>query len=211
MAGLSTGFGVGIKMSVVGIGRGNRPQGLLRLRERVGVKVLLKEAELARGVREMAAAIKATYGDRPLTIVGILTGSVVLMADLIRLLDMPLRVGVVRTSSYRGTERGSLSINSEMMLDISGRDVLLIDDIFDTGHTLAKVVELLNDYGPTSLRSAVLLRKTGRQEVVYQPDFVGFQIPDEFVVGYGLDYNDEYRNLPYLAALEPSDLPGAEK
>lgn len=211
MAGLSTGFGVGIKMSVVGIGRGNRPLGLLRLRERVGVKVLLKEAELARGVREMAAAIKATYGDRPLTIVGILTGSVVLMADLIRLLDMPLRVGVVRTSSYRGTERGSLSINSEMMLDISGRDVLLIDDIFDTGHTLAKVVELLNDYGPTSLRSAVLLRKTGRQEVVYQPDFVGFQIPDEFVVGYGLDYNDEYRNLPYLAALEPSDLPGAKK
>lgn len=211
MAGLSTGFGVGIKMGVVGFGRGNRPQGLLRLRERVGVKVLLKEAELARGVREMAAAIKATYGDRPLTIVGILTGSVVLMADLIRLLDMPLRVGVVRTSSYRGTERGSLSINSEMMLDISGRDVLLIDDIFDTGHTLAKVVELLNDYGPTSLRSAVLLRKTGRQEVVYQPDFVGFQIPDEFVVGYGLDYNDEYRNLPYLAALEPSDLPGAEK
>jgi hypoxanthine phosphoribosyltransferase len=198
-------------MGVVGIGRGNRPLGLLRLRERVGVKVLLKEAELARGVREMAAAIKATYGDRPLTIVGILTGSVVLMADLIRLLDMPLRVGVVRTSSYRGTERGSLSINSEMMLDISGRDVLLIDDIFDTGHTLAKVVELLNDYGPTSLRSAVLLRKTGRQEVVYQPDFVGFQIPDEFVVGYGLDYNDEYRNLPYLAALEPSDLPGAEK
>jgi len=175
------------------------------------VKVLLKEAELAEGVREMAAAIKATYGDRPLTIVGILTGSVVLMADLIRLLDMPLRVGVVQTSSYRGTERGGLSINSEMMLDISGREVLLIDDIFDTGHTLAKVVELLTEYGPTSLRSAVLLRKSGRQEVVYQPDFVGFQIPDEFVVGYGLDYNDEYRNLPYLAALEPSDLPGAEK
>lgn len=193
------------------VGSGNWPSELLILRERVGVKVLLKEAELARGVREMAAAIKATYGDRPLTIVGILTGSVVLMADLIRLLDMPLRVGVLRTSSYRGTERGSLSINSEMMLDISGRDVLVIDDIFDTGHTLAKVVELLNDYGPTSLRSAVLLRKTGRQEVVYQPDFVGFQIPDEFVVGYGLDYNDEYRNLPYLAVLEPSDLPGAEK
>jgi hypoxanthine phosphoribosyltransferase len=98
-----------------------------------------------------------------------------------------------------------------MMLDISGRDVLLIDDIFDTGHTLAKVVELLAEFGPTSLRSAVLLRKSGRQEVVYQPDFVGFQIPDEFVVGYGLDYNDEYRNLPYLAALEPADLPGAEK
>jgi len=192
-------------------GSDNRSQELLTLRERLGVKVLLKEAELAQGVREMAAAIKATYGDQPLTIVGILTGSVVLMADLIRLLDMPLRVGVVQTSSYQGTERGRLTINAAMMPEISGRDVLLIDDIFDTGHTLAKVVELLKEHNPTSLRSAVLLRKTGRQEVVYQPDFVGFQIPDEFVVGYGLDYNDEYRNLPYLAALEPADLPGAEK
>ncbi len=173
------------------------------------MKVLLKESELAAGVGEMAAAIRQVYGDRPLTIVGIMTGSVVLMADLIRLLDMPLRVGVVQTSSYRGTERGSLSINSEMMLDIAGRDVLLIDDIFDTGHTLAKVVGLLQEFGPNSLRSAVLLRKSGRQEVKYLPDFVAFEIPDEFVVGYGLDYNDEYRNLPYLAALEPSDLPNA--
>jgi hypoxanthine phosphoribosyltransferase len=173
------------------------------------VKVLLKESELAAGVREMAAAIRQVYGDQPLTIVGIMTGSVVLMADLIRLLDMPLRVGVVQTSSYRGTERGGLSINSEMMLDIAGRDVLLIDDIFDTGHTLARVVGLLQEFGPNSLRSAVLLRKSGRQEVDFRPDFVAFEIPDEFVVGYGLDYNDEYRNLPYLAALEPSDLPNA--
>lgn len=173
------------------------------------MKVLLKEVELAEGVRQMAREIRDTYGNRPLTIVGILTGSVVLMADLIRLLDMPLRVGVVQTSSYRGTERGGLKINSEMMLDITGRDVVLIDDIFDTGHTLAKVIDLLQKFGPNSLRSAVLLRKSGRQEVGYRPDFVAFEIPDEFVVGYGLDYNDEYRNLPYLAALEPSDLPGA--
>lgn len=174
------------------------------------MRVLLKEADLAAGVRNMATAIRGTYEDRPLTIVGILTGSVVLMADLIRLLEMPLRVGVVQTSSYRGTERGDLAINSEMMLDIAGRDVLVIDDIFDTGHTLQRVLKLLEEFGPASLRSAVLLRKSGRQEVSYQPDFVGFEIPDEFVVGYGLDYNDEYRNLPYLAALEPSDLPHAK-
>ena len=137
-----------------------------------------------------------------------LTGSVVLMADLIRVIDLPMRVGVLQASSYRGatTTRGELVINSELMLDISGRDVLLVDDIFDTGHTLVRTLEKMQDFGPTSIRSAVLLRKNGRQEIDYMPDFVGFDIPDEFVVGYGLDYEDMYRNLPYLAALEPEDI-----
>lgn len=170
------------------------------------MKVLLDESQLHAGVERLAAAIRATYGEHPLTIIGIMTGSVVLLADLIRLLDMPLRVGVVQTCSYRGTQRGPLTINSEMMLDITGREVLLIDDIFDTGHTLSEVVQLMRDLGPASLRAAVLLRKSGRQEVKYEPDYVAFEIPDEFVVGYGLDYNDEYRNLPYLAALESLDL-----
>lgn len=154
----------------------------------------------------MAQQINDAYGDRPLTIVGVLTGSVVLMADLIRKLKMPLRVGVVQTSSYAGTERGKLSINTEMMLDITGQDVLLIDDIFDTGNTLQEVTQLISDLGPSSLRSAVLLLKTGCQEVDWRPDFIAFDIPDEFVVGYGLDYNDVYRNLPYLAVLESADI-----
>jgi hypoxanthine phosphoribosyltransferase len=128
------------------------------------------------------------------------------MADVIRKLEMPLRVGVVQASSYQGNDRGKLSINSEMMLDIKGRDVLLIDDIFDTGHTLTKVIDLMNELSPNSIRSAVLLQKTGKQLVDWRPNFVAFEIPDEFVVGYGLDYNDEYRNLPYLAALEPADI-----
>ena len=113
---------------------------------------------------------------------------------------------MVQTSSYQGTERGKLTINSEMMLDIKDRDVLLIDDIFDTGHTLEEVRELMNGMGPTSLKSAVLLCKTGRQEVDWRPEFIAFDIPDEFVVGYGLDYNDEYRNLPFLACLEDADI-----
>ncbi|MEZ6095234.1 MAG: hypoxanthine phosphoribosyltransferase [Pirellulaceae bacterium] len=170
------------------------------------MKVLLDQRQLQDGVEELADKIRNVYGSNPLTIIGIMTGSVVLLADLIRKLDMPLRVGVVQTSSYRGTERGALTINSEMMLDITDREVLLIDDIFDTGHTLKEVVALMNTLGPSSLRSAVLLKKTGRQEVKIVPDFVAFDIPDEFVVGYGLDYNDEYRNLPYLACLETSDL-----
>ena len=171
------------------------------------MKILLDEAQLNQGVEDLAKQINDQYGSRPLTIVGVLTGSVVLMADLIRKLEMPLRVGVVQTSSYEGTERGALTINSEMMLDITGRDVLLIDDIFDTGHTLEEVSQLMNDLGPASLKSAVLLVKTGRQEVDWKPEFIAFDIPDEFVVGYGLDFNDEYRNLPYLAVLEPADIP----
>jgi hypoxanthine phosphoribosyltransferase len=172
------------------------------------MRVLLSKEELHDGVTRMADTIAATYENQQLTIVGVLTGSVVLMADLIRAIDLPMRVGVLQASSYRGatTTRGELVINSELMLDISGRDVLLVDDIFDTGHTLAQVLEKMQDFGPTSVRSAVLLRKQSRQEVDYTPDFVGFDIPDEFVVGYGLDYEDMYRNLPFLAALEPEDI-----
>lgn len=156
----------------------------------------------------MATQISECYADLPLTIIGILTGSVVLMADVIRLLEMPLRVGVLQAHSYHGatTTRGSLIINDELMPDIEGRDVLLLDDIFDTGHTLKEVTARIQKLNPATVRSAVLLYKQGRQEVASVPDFIGFNIPDEFVVGYGLDYEDAYRNLPYLAALEEEDL-----
>jgi hypoxanthine phosphoribosyltransferase len=171
------------------------------------VKSLLTVEQLREGVVRMARDITTVYGTQSLTIVGVMTGSVVLLADLIRLLEMPLRVGVLQASSYRGeTSRGELNINATMMLDITNRDVLLVDDIFDTGHTLAVTVATLQKLSPTSLRTCVLLRKRGRQEVDMKPDFVGFDIPDEFVVGYGLDYRDHYRNLPYLAVLTQSDL-----
>lgn len=172
------------------------------------MKILLSKEELHDGISRMAEDIERAFEGRHLTIIGVLTGSVVMVADLIRLIEQPMRVGVIQASSYRGatTERGELTINSELMLDITGRDVLLVDDIFDTGHTLAQVVEKLQEFSPASVRSAVLLRKEGRQQVTYEPDFEGFRIPDEFVVGYGLDYEDMYRNLPYLAALEEEDL-----
>lgn len=156
----------------------------------------------------MAAEISRCYDGRPLTIVGVLTGSLVVLADLIRHLEMPLRVGLVQARSYRGnaTRPGELTINAEMLPDLRGRDVLLLDDIFDTGHTLRRLLSQLDALGPASVRVAVLLRKLGRQEVELTPDFIGFDIPDEFVVGYGLDYNDLYRNLPYVAALEAGDI-----
>ncbi len=171
------------------------------------MKTILTEQEVSAGVRRLAQQIAEDHGDQPLTIIGIMTGSIVLLADLIRQLPMPLRVGVVQTSSYRGgTERGELTINAELMPDIRQRDVLLIDDIFDTGHTLKQVVSVMRELEPNSVRSAVLLRKAERSEVAMQPDYVCFEIPDEFVVGYGLDYADEYRNLPFVGVLEPADL-----
>lgn len=171
------------------------------------MKTLLTEEQVQAGVRRMAAEVSGMYGDNPLTIVGVLTGSVVLLADMIRQLSMPLRVGVVQASSYRGdTKRGPLVINSGMMPTIASHDVLIVDDIFDTGHTLVELLSLMDSLGPRSIRTAVLLRKTGRQQVELEPDLIGFEIPNEFVVGYGLDYRDEYRNLPYIASLEPQDL-----
>ena len=175
---------------------------IVTLHDKTNVKVLLSEQEISAGVERMAQEIRDQYGKDPLTIIGIMTGSIMLLADVIRMLEMPLRVGVIQTSSYRnGTERSELTINASMMPDIKDRDVLLIDDIFDTGHTLSGVIEKINQFGPKSLRSAVLLSKTGRQEVEMRPDFVTFDIPDEFVIGYGLDYEDEYRNLPYIGSL----------
>ena len=171
------------------------------------MRILLDAAAVREGVVRLAREIAAEYGERPLTILGVMTGSLVLLADLIRLLEMPLRVGVLQASSYRrGTTRGELTIQDSMMPDVVGREVLVIDDIFDTGHTLAEVAARLASLGPKSLRTAVLLRKTGRQEVRFEPDFAVFSIPNEFVVGYGLDYQDAFRNLPHIAVLEPHDL-----
>lgn len=173
------------------------------------MKTLLTEEQLGEGIRRMAGEIKKHYQGRPLTIVGVMIGSIVLLADLIRLLDLPLRVELVQARSYRGggTRPGPLVINVDLLSEsIQGRDVLLIDDIFDTGRTLWELIPQIDELGPTSVRSAVLLWKEGRSEVAMKPDFAAFTIPNKFVVGYGLDYRDQYRNLPHLAALEPHEI-----
>jgi hypoxanthine phosphoribosyltransferase len=169
---------------------------------------LFSEDEIRAGVERLAERLRADYNQRPLTIVGILTGSLIMLADLIRHLDNPLRVALVRASQSHAENRRqtALVIDDKLLPNLAGRDVLVIDDIFDTGHTLVEVIVQLAKHGPKSIRSAVLLRKTGRREVAVEPDYVVFDIPDEFVVGYGLDYDDRYRNLPYVAALDPNDL-----
>jgi hypoxanthine phosphoribosyltransferase len=171
------------------------------------LRPILDEEQLREGVSRLADEINAHYEGRPLTIVGVLTGSVVLLADLIRLLDMPLKIGFVQATSYRGgTKPGELKLDLALLPEISEREVLIVDDIFDSGHTLTALVEQFVALRPAQLRSAVLLRKAGRIEVPMQPDHVAFEIPNEFVVGYGLDYADLYRNLPHVAALDPADM-----
>lgn len=172
------------------------------------MKQILSSNQIRDGVRQLAEQITAIYGGRPVTIVAILTGSLVLLADLIRRLEMPLRVALIQASRYRTPDQSSDEpvAYDALLPKLKGCDVLVIDDIFDTGHTLVEVLAQLLQHEPASLRSAALMRKIGRSEVPIQPDIVMFDIPDEFVVGYGLDYEDRFRNLPYVAALEPEDL-----
>ncbi len=171
------------------------------------MKTLITEQQLREGVARMAREIQQHYQGKPLTLVGVLIGSLVVVADLIRLLDLPLRMGLVQARSYRGTRPGPLVLNLDLLsADVRDRDVLLVDDIFDTGNTLWELIPQIDELGPASIRTAVLLRKQGRCQVSMQPDLVGFDIPDVFVVGYGLDYKDLYRNLPYVAALEPGEI-----
>jgi hypoxanthine phosphoribosyltransferase len=172
------------------------------------VKPLISANEIQHAVSELAAQIEADFRDKPLTIVGVLTGSLMLLADLIRRVDLPLRVGLIQASSYRGrvTSPADLAIDARLTPDLTGRHVLLVDDIFDTGRTLAALIDRLSLENVAGLKSAVLLWKEGRREVPLTPDYHCFKIPDAFVVGYGLDYDDEYRNLPYVAVLEAGDL-----
>ncbi len=172
------------------------------------MKKILDANQIRDGVAKLAEQIKTIYAGRPITIVAILTGSLVLLADLIRQLEMPLRVALIQASRLRTASepRQALVISDSLLPSLKGRDVLVIDDIFDTGHTMVEVIAQLLQHEPASVRSAVLMRKTGRSEVPIVPDIAMFEIPDEFVVGYGLDYEDRFRNLPYVAALEPEDL-----
>ena len=172
------------------------------------MRVLLSSDDLAAGIDRLSAEVRATVGRRPLTVVGVLTGSIVLVADLIRRLEGPVQVSMVWASSYRGpaTRPGALDLRLDLLPDLTGQDVLLVDDIFDTGRTLEALVRELRRRGAASVRSLVLLRKAGRAEVETEPDFVGFEIPDEFVVGYGLDFDGGWRHLPHLAALDENEI-----
>lgn len=168
---------------------------------------LIEAADIRRKVADLGRRIADDYRGRPLTVIGVLTGSLILVSDLIRCIDLPLRIGMIEASSYRGraTEPGEITLDARLLPDIRDRDVLVVDDIFDTGRTLTTVIDRIRRAGPRSVRGVVLLWKERRREVDWEPHYYGFKIPDVFVVGYGLDYNDEHRSLPYVAALEQAD------
>ena len=168
------------------------------------VRCLITEDEIARRVDELARRISSEYVGRPLTLVGVLTGSLVFLADLMRRISVPHQVSLLQASSYRGTAHspGELRLNLDLLPPLDGRDVLLVDDILDTGGTLAALIEEMERRDTSTVRSAVLLWKShGRRQRSF-PTMSGFEIPDEFVVGYGLDYNDDYRHLPYVGVID---------
>jgi hypoxanthine phosphoribosyltransferase len=167
-------------------------------------RVLIGERELARRVRELAGEIQRDFQGRETVVVSLLSGTVMFLADLMRHLSLPLRLDFIGVSSYGpGVEPGELVFTKELRLEVRDRDVLLLDDILDTGRTLTRVLTRLRALKPRRVRTCVLLDKKARRVEKIEADYVGFKIPDIFVVGYGLDFAERFRNLPFVAELQP--------
>lgn len=166
-------------------------------------EILIAKADIDRRVRELADIISCDYEGRDLILIGILKGAFVFMADLIRQLRIPCQVDFVRLASYgTGTEStGNITISKDIEISIEGRDVLVVEDILDTGLTLSSLVERLKKRDPRSLKVCVLLDKKDRRKVPFEAEYVGFNIPDRFVVGYGIDFNEMYRFLPDVCVI----------
>jgi hypoxanthine phosphoribosyltransferase len=167
-------------------------------------RVLITEEQLARRVKILAAEIERDFRGRETVVVSLLSGTVMFLADLIRHLNLPLRLDFIGVSSYgAGTESGELVFTKELRLDVRGRDVLLVDDILDTGKTMSRVLPKLRALKPRRIKVCVLLDKPSRRVEKIKADYVGFAVPDFFVVGYGLDFAERYRNLPFVGILHP--------
>jgi len=172
---------------------------------RIGA-TLYDEETIRRRVHELATEISSLYAGLEVTLVSILKGSFIFLADLTRALTIPARVDFLGVSSYRGTESSTrVEWTTRLTSPIAGRHVLVVEDIVDTGRTLSVVLEDLRKESPASLRLCALLDKPGRRVVPVEVDFVGFTIPNQFVVGYGLDCDGWYRHLPFIAAMECDD------
>lgn len=168
--------------------------------------VMISEKEIAEKVAEMAKQLDKLYEGRKPVVVCILKGSVMFFADLIRQMQVPLTIDFMSVSSYgNGTKStGEIMVKKDLSTDIKGRDVLIVEDIIDSGNTLYNLKKLLNSREPASVNIVTLLDKPQRREVPMQPEYTCFEIEDEFVIGYGLDYAEEYRNLPYVGVLKRS-------
>ena len=168
-------------------------------------RVLVSEEQLAQRVKEIAARIDADYAGKEPLLVSVLRGSFVFMADLVRQITLPCTVDFMAVSSYGSgtTSSGQVKIIKDLSEPIEGRDVLVVEDILDSGNTLSYLLKLLEARHPASIRLCTLLDKPERRTKPVAVQYTGFTIPDEFVVGYGLDYDEKYRNLPYIGILKP--------
>jgi len=179
-------------------------------------RVLISRERIAERVRQLAGQITADHSaaeDGQIAIIPILTGAMIFCADLIRHMPLRMRIALIAVSSYPGASVRSqgASLLSRRLGDLRGRRVLVVDDILDSGQTLAKVVPIVQGLGPVSVKTCVLLRKDRLAARRVAINYVGFDIPDEFVVGYGLDYDDYYRNLPDIVTLKPAVLAKVKK
>ena len=164
--------------------------------------VLIPQSRIARRIGQLARQIERDFRGRELVVVAVLNGTVLFLADLIRHLSLPMRLDFLGVSSYgAGTVPGELVFTKELRLDVRGRDVLLVDDILDTGRTLKRVMAKLRQLRPRRIKTCVLLEKKARRIEKVRADYIGFSIPDLFVVGYGLDFAERYRNLPFVGVL----------
>lgn len=169
--------------------------------------VLISENTIQNRIDEMAVKINADYGQEPLLVIGVLTGTFLFFADLIRRLTGPVEIDFIGISSYRsGTNSGEIQITGSNKAVLKDRRVLVVDDILDGGQTLTTVIRELSAQQPGELKTCVLLEKKERRQVPIVADYVGFQIPNHFVVGYGLDYAERYRNLPFVGVLDEDHL-----
>ena len=169
-------------------------------------EVILSEEHIAARVREIAAQITRDYAGKEFVMVGVLNGAAIFYINLIMELDIPLEMNFIRVSSYgAGTKSsGNVRMLYDLEADIAGKDVLIVEDILDTGITLSNLVPMLKMRNPNSVKICTILDKPSRRKADIAPDYEGFAVPDEFVVGYGLDYDEKYRNLPYIGVLKPS-------
>ncbi len=167
-------------------------------------RILINEEEIQKKLLELSNTLIHDYKDKECTIIAILNGSLVFLADLIRLIPFPIRLDTVDASTYVDSTypKGETKVLRQFKIDIEDKHVLVVDDIVDTGTTLKRILEEIKKYYPKSLKSCVLLNRTSRRQYHVYPEYSCFHIGDDFVVGYGLDYNNKYRNLPFIGVLK---------
>lgn len=173
-------------------------------------KPLFTSEEIQRKIHELGQRISADYANKDVLVIGVLKGALFFMADLLRTLKLPIQMDFIHCTSSASKSMGGspVQILSDIKTDIKDKDVLLVEDIIDSGVTVKYLRQMLLDRGPASLKVCVLLDKTERRAVPIEADYAGFRIPNKYVVGYGLDYQDRYRNLPYIAVLPLEDRQG---